>query len=417
MKILLLTPMPPDPSGTGAIPVLLAAQLRGLVERHQVTLITIAGPEPQELEAARRLDAFGAEVHAIERRPLTGRSRWARRGRLADAWLQGAWPWRTVWFWQPRLQQVMDRLTAEQSFDMVLAEDNAMGIYRLPKTALRVLTEHEVRRPRRMRGPPHAPRQWPGWALAEADWVRWPRYHIDVWRRFDAIQVFTERDAAGLAAIAPDLAHRVHVNPFPISLPAIDGTLPEPDTIAFLGNYTHPPNVDAALWLGREIMPRLRRLRPQARLLLVGAHAPRAVRALEGPDVRVLGWVADAESLMRRTAVIVAPVRIGGGMRMKVLQAMALARPVVTTPRGAEGLAAAGETPPFAVSEDADGIARLSAELLADPHAGRELGAAARRHVERHYAPAAYVERLEALYANAGARDHGRLRDGQGDAT
>jgi glycosyltransferase involved in cell wall biosynthesis len=415
MRILLLTPMPPDVSGTGAIPVLLAAQLEGLVERHEVTLATVAGPEPQELEAVRRLGALGVDAHAIERRPLTGRPRWARRRRLAGAWLRGAWPWRTVWFWQPRLQQVVDRLGAERSFDLVLAEDNAMGIYRLPTTALRVLTEYEVRRPRAVSTPPHAPRQWPGWGLAEADWIRWPRYQRETWRRFDAIQVFTERDAATLAEIAPDLAPRVHVNPFPISLPALDGTRPEPDTIAFLGNYTHRPNVDAALWLGREIMPRLRGLRPQARLVLVGAHAPEAVRALEAPDIRVLGWVADAEALMRSTAVIVAPVRIGGGMRMKVLHAMALARPVVTTPRGADGLVTAGDPLPLAVSEDADGIARLSAELLADPDARRELGAAARRHVERHHAPAAYVARLETLYAEA--RDRGVRHDRPGDPT
>jgi glycosyltransferase involved in cell wall biosynthesis len=120
--------------------------------------------------------------------------------------------------------------------------------------------------------------------------------------------------------------------------------------------------------------------------------------------------VTDAQALMRRSAVVLAPVRIGGGMRMKVLHAMALAKPVVTTSRGVEGLDTHGRTPPLAVADDADGIARLTAELLADPIAAGRLGGAARQFVSEHHTPGAYVDRLEAVLALAGAR-RSRARD------
>jgi glycosyltransferase involved in cell wall biosynthesis len=171
--------------------------------------------------------------------------------------------------------------------------------------------------------------------------------------------------------------------------------------VVFLGNYTHPPNVDAALWLGREIMPRLRRLRPGVRLALAGAYAPAEVRALAGPDIRVLGYVSDAEALMRGSAVVLAPVRTGGGMRMKVLHAMALGKPVVTTTRGTAGLATGERVAPFAVADDEESMARLTAQLLAAPDAREQLGAAARRYVEEHHSPRAYASRLEAIYASA----------------
>jgi polysaccharide biosynthesis protein PslH len=401
VRILLLTPMPPAPSAPGAIPVLLYAQLVGLSERHAVTLVTVAGPEPHEFEAVRRLAAAGVEVHAIERHEPHGRARWARRRRFAGAWLHGRWPWRTVWFWQPGIQRLLDRLARERSFDVVVAEDNAMGIYRLPNGAVHALTEYEVRRPRPVRRPPLSPREWPRWAFGEADWLRWPRYEQDVWRRFDLLQVFTDRDADAVRAIAPELAERIHVNPFAIVLPPSVETPVEPDTVVFLGNYTHPPNVDAALWLGREIMPRLRGLRPGVRLALAGAYMPAEVRALAGPDIRVVGYVSDADALVRRNAVIMAPVRTGGGMRMKVLHAMALGKPVVTTPRGTAGLETDERLPPLAVASDEANMASVTAQLLADADARERLGAAARRYVEEHHSPQAYASRLEAIYASA----------------
>jgi glycosyltransferase involved in cell wall biosynthesis len=404
VKLLLLTPMPPDATAPGAIPVLLQAQLEGLAERHAVTLVTVAGPDAAEIAAVRRLAAVGVDIHAVERRPLHGRSRWARRARLADAWLAGRWPWRTIWFWQPRVQAVIDRLAARTSFDVIIAEDNAMGIYGLPAGPLRVLTEHEVRRERSVGRPPVAPRRWLRWSLAEADWRRWPEYQRSVWRSFDAVQVFTARDAGSLAAIAPELAERVDVNPFAVAMPDLERVPVQPGTVVFLGNYTHPPNVDAALWLAKEIMPRLRTLHPGARLALAGIHAPREIRSLAAPDIAILGAVPDAEALMRRSAVVLAPVRIGGGMRMKVLHAMALARPVVTTTRGTEGLDTDGRPPPLAVADDADGIASATAEFLSDPAAGERLGAAARDYVSQHHTPSAYAERLDAVVDRALAR-------------
>ena len=397
MRIALLTLAPPDPRAPGAIPVLLHAQLVGLSERHDVTVVTVAGPETHELDAVARLAGEGVDVHAAMRRPLQGRSRWARRARLANAWLEGRWPWRTVWYWQPRLQELLDRLARERSFDVVLAEDNAMGIYRLPADALRVLTEYEVRRPRRIVPPPPAPRAWPGWAFREADWHRWPAYERDVWGRFDVVQVFTERDAAAIREIAPGLGAEVQVNPFAVALPPEQDDRGRPDTIGFLGNYTHPPNVDAAVWLGREILPRLRQLRPEARLVIAGPQAPESVRSLAGADVDVLGVVPDAEEFMRSVAVVVAPIRSGGGMRMKVLHAMALARPVVTTPRGTEGLTTDGRMPPVRVADDADAIAAATARLLADDESRRALGSAARRFAQEHHSPAASARRLEEL--------------------
>jgi glycosyltransferase involved in cell wall biosynthesis len=400
MKILMVTPMPPQAEAPGAIPLVLHAQLSGLAERHDVTLVTVAGPDPHEWDALDQLRSSNIEIQAIRRVEPSGIQCWKWRWRLASTWLRGKYPRRTIWFWEPGLQHILDRLLTEQRFDLVQVEDNAMGIYRYRTTAPLVFTEHEVRRPR--------PINWNGWAqgqgvksvLREADWHRWPQYHRNVWARFDRIQVFTPRDAALMQAIAPDLADRVRVNPFGIELPA--GTVPhheEQGSILFVGNFTHPPNVDAALWLGHEIMPLLRTRCPGVRLTIVGGWAPESVQALACDDTIVTGRVAEIEPYLQRAAVVLAPIRTGGGQRMKVLKAMAFGKAVVTTPRGAEGLAIAGFEPPLVIAEDAQGIAGATAALLAAADVRRKLGSRAHAFVAEHYSPAAYARRIEDIYA------------------
>jgi glycosyltransferase involved in cell wall biosynthesis len=308
-------------------------------------------------------------------------------------------PLRTAWFAEPGIQATFEALVAERQFDVVVVEDNAMAAFRLSPGLPSVLTEHEVRRRRKIKRPPSQPRAWPRWAFNEVDWRRWRSYQRRVWSRFDALQVFTERDAQAVAMLAPELANRVWVNPFAVELPAPDDLEEEPDTMLFAGNYTHPPNVDAALWLGREIMPRVADLHPSVELSIIGPYAPTEVRGLDGPGVRFLGQVPDLDPLLRRTAVVMAPVRTGGGMRMKVLEAMAHAKPVVTTPRGSEGLAPDGAALPLEIGEDAEALAQAAVGLLRDQDARRDLGGRARSFVEAHHSPQAYVDRLDRVLA------------------
>jgi glycosyltransferase involved in cell wall biosynthesis len=94
-------------------------------------------------------------------------------------------------------------------------------------------------------------------------------------------------------------------------------------------------------------------------------------------------------------------------MRMKVLHAMAVGKAVVTTTRGAEGLGADGEAPPLEIGDNSDALARAAVTLLQHADARCRLGARARAYVEKHHSPAAYVERLERVLAQATARRAG----------
>jgi glycosyltransferase involved in cell wall biosynthesis len=406
MRILLVTPMPPRPEAPGAIPLVLHAQVAGLRERHELTVVTLAGHEPGELEAAEELQQSGVDVHVVDARAPHGIARWRRRRRLAGTWARGRYPWRTVWFADPGVQETIDRLARSRDFDVAAVEDNAMGVFRFPASLPTVLTEHEVRQPRRIDWRCGAPARWPGWGFRELDWRRWPSYERSVWPRFDRVQVFTERDARSLVEVAPELRARVCVTPFGIELPErADPAREEAGTLLFVGNFTHPPNVDAACWLAREILPRIRGRRSGARLLLVGGDAPEQVRGLAGPDVTVVGEVPTIAPRLEAAAVVVAPIRTGGGMRMKVLHALAAGKAVVTTTRGAEGLALHGAEPPLVVADDADGFAAAAAAFLDDAGRRRALGERARAFAAEHCSAEAYGRRLEAVYEELVSHD------------
>jgi glycosyltransferase involved in cell wall biosynthesis len=405
MNILLATPMPPQAEATGATPLVLYAELVGLLSRHAVTLATVAGQEPGEQEAVDRLSQDGVDVQAVRRTTPAGLNRWRRRWRMGSTWLRGYYPWRTVWFWEPELQAILDRLLASGRYDLVIAEDSAMGIYNFQPGTPSLFTEHEVRRPRRVnwrfwkQGYWFTPHRLLSWLFGEMDWVRWRRYQPDVWRKFDRVQVFTRRDAQAIERQAPDLMGSVEVNPFGIELPKpADPARMQEKEIVFVGNYAHQPNVDAALWLGREIMPLIGQACPGVHLTLVGIYPPAEVLALAGEDIHVTGAVPSIRPYLEQAAVVLAPVRIGGGMRVKVLKSMSLGKAVVTTPRGAGGLEVAGSRPPVGIAEGAPEFARLTAQLLSDRPARLELGQQAREFVVNYFSPQAYAGRIEAIY-------------------
>jgi polysaccharide biosynthesis protein PslH len=286
-----------------------------------------------------------------------------------------------------------------------------MAIFRLPSQLPTVLTEHEVRRARAVDWRTGPPADWAHWAFREADWRRWPEYQRSAWRRFDRIQVFTQRDADAVVELAPDLLGRVRVTPFGIDVPeAVDPALARPGVVLFVGNFTHPPNVDAARWLVDEVMPRLRSLVAGSRLVLVGGAAG-LIEHLAAPDVEVVADVDAVAPYLSMASVVVAPVRTGGGMRMKVLQALASGKAVVTTARGAQGLAVSGAEPPLVIAEDAEAIAIAAADLLQDEARRRLLGSRARDFVLAQHGLDAYARRLEVVYEEAIAEHRAGLSE------
>ncbi|MDQ2630933.1 MAG: glycosyltransferase family 4 protein [Actinomycetota bacterium] len=412
MRILLAVSMVPQADGLGAIPKLLHAQLLGLRERHQVTVVGSYGDLPGQAEAARELMGAGdiAAHFADRRRSSSPRRRWRVRAELASAWATKGWPWRAVSA-TGGVQAMVDRAAAEGPFDVVALEEDLMSVLRLPTGAPVVLTEHEAFQASEKGWKAMRLRERPEMWLRRRDWARWAEFRRSAWERADLVQVYSDGDAEAIAGAAPELASRVRVNPFGLVPPAAaDPAAEAAGTILFSGTFTHLPNREAALWLAEEILPAVRAREPGATLRIVGSAPPAEIRGLAGPGIEVIADAPSMEPHLQAAAVVVAPVRSGGGMRMKVLEAMARGKAVVTTPLGAEGFNSIDPEPPLALADDSEGIAAALAELLGDEPERRELGRRAREFTLRHHSPEAWAERLEAVYEEARTAGRGGSR-------
>jgi sugar transferase (PEP-CTERM/EpsH1 system associated) len=189
---------------------------------------------------------------------------------------------------------------------------------------------------------------------------------------------------------------------------SVDPARPSPYTtgeipIAFTGAMDYWPNVDAVTWFAAEALPRLGERHPSLRLHVVGRNPAPAVRALAGPTVHVTGTVPDVRPWLQYAAVVVAPLRLARGIQNKILEAMAMGRPVVAAAACAEAMRAAPGCE-LLVADDAQGFVQQVGALLDDPGRAAAIGTAARDCVLREYSwdahLAAFDRRLAALMAS-----------------
>ena len=178
------------------------------------------------------------------------------------------------------------------------------------------------------------------------------------------------------------------------------------DTIVMTGAMDYPPNADAALHLIEDVLPRVRRSVPAARLLIVGRDAPaRLIEAGRRSGACVTGMVPDVRPYLERASVFAAPLRFGAGIQNKLLEAMAMGVPVVASPLAAEGLRTEeGAAPPVAVAGSADEFAAHIVRKLAETRLDPAPCTASRCFVEQNFVWARSTSKLEQVIAAVAAR-------------
>jgi glycosyltransferase involved in cell wall biosynthesis len=238
-----------------------------------------------------------------------------------------------------------------------------------------------------------------GWRrpVLARDMRAWKAYERERLAKFDAVVCFTDADRRDLLQLEP--AARVVVIPprGPSLLKPGPRGVESPNTILFIGNFIHPPNVDAALRLARGIFPRVRARHPDAVLQLVGDAPPASVRRLAGPGVVVTGRVPDVAPFLDAASVVVAPLRMGGGIRIKVMDALAFGKPIVATPLAAEGLNVTDRRE-LLLAESDEAFADAVSALLSDAPLRASLSANARAWAIEFGAPGRVGAAFERLY-------------------
>jgi glycosyltransferase involved in cell wall biosynthesis len=382
MKILLISPFLPDPEAPAGAPRAIYDRVRLLCREHEVTVATLMEPDEGSSEVPRPLVDAPVRVYAMTR-PAAA---WHKQLRLAAGLLVGGRPVLVQEFGSSRLCGRVRWLVRGERFDVVMVEHALAAQYVecLGKDAPPVVfTDHDVRTsfPKGRASRPASLLRRLMLPLDVLDRALWRRYTRRAYRSAAGVTVPTEEDARLVRRVAPGV--RVEVLPFGMAVPVGEAggeREREPDTLLFVGNFDHPPNRDAAVWLGREIMPLVWARLPGARLWLVGRNPTTEVQALGGERVTVTGEVPSVREYLARCSLFVAPLRQGGGMRIKLIEALGAGTPVVTTTVGAQGLdAEAGRH--LLVANTARDIAEAVVCALDDPALRARLGAAGRELV------------------------------------
>jgi glycosyltransferase involved in cell wall biosynthesis len=230
------------------------------------------------------------------------------------------------------------------------------------------------------------------------EYVKVKRSERSTWSRVDACLVTSEREEHTVRRHAPRTRTRVVPNGVDLEVFQPQETPTDPHSLVFVGTMNYRPNADAVIYLAGEILPEIWKTRPDVTLTVVGQEPPEEVRRLAGPRIAITGWVDDVRPYVRRAAVVVTPVRIGSGTRLKVLEAFAMGKAVVSTPLGCEGIAVKDGEHLLVADNPADLAARV-VRLLDDPALAIRLGMQGRALVERTYGWRAVVDDLDALHS------------------
>ena len=297
-----------------------------------------------------------------------------------------AWPQAAQVYWDPELHWKIHRTILLKRIDVVQLEYSQLASYgEIFRQVVCCIFEHDLHFQAVQRSVVAG--GWIGSLRRLYEYLRALRFELKALAKFDAVQVCSPEQRVVLRGmlgenppVTDNLRTAIDVDSYPFHV-----SDREPDTILFVGNFRHPPNIEGLNFLLEQVLPAVRKRRANARLVVAGAEAPATLRAsLERGGAEYLGAVDEIRAVLGRYAVLAAPILRGSGVRVKLLEAFACGIPVVSTSRGAEGLC--DKDTGIAEIEDrpADFAAAIVRLLEASTRAGAQ-ARDARRAVERNW--------------------------------
>lgn len=379
MHLLFLTPWHPWPPDNGSR-IRVSQLLRALATRHEVSLLTFAG-EPGAPDAAGLADlSLCRRAVVLPERAFARKAVGRLRGLLSPV------PSHLHAIPMAGMEQAARDLLAKHPAQAIIASTTGVArlVARLP-VPVRILEEHNFLgrmmhdRYQAAAGPIARARAWATWRKDLA----WERR---LFAGYDLVTMVSEEDRAGVSAMGCATT-RIEVVPNGVDVAACAAVRTQPlaDTVIYPGALTYSANLDAVTWFAREVWPALRSRRPGATFTVTGKTEGVDLAGLSGvPGLHFSGYLADVHPTLAASQVCVIPLRQGGGSRLKVLEAMALGVPVLSTSKGIEGLDLVGGRHCLVADEPTSFAAELQ-RLLDDPALGRGLAAAALEEVVPRY--------------------------------
>lgn len=403
MRILLLTPQRPYPPHQGTT-LRNFYLVKELAKRHNVCLLTFLEPDqsPDDSGPLPELCRW-LEVIPVPRRSPRLRLRQMLTTRRPDM------SWR---LWSPAFEGQLARRLRTDRFDVVEIEGIEMAPYLFtieaasPRPVI-IYDAHNaewILQKRAFLADVKNPTRWPAAAYSWVQWRRLRRYEANLLRRVDHTVAMSAPDKVNLRAVAPNVP--ITVVPNGVDLAAytqFQGT-PIHYDLVFTGKMDFRPNIDAALWFGRQVFPLIQAKRPETTFAIVGQRPHRRLDVLrDNPSITITGYVDDVRPYLAGTTIYVAPLRVGGGTRLKLLEAMAVGKAIVTTTVGAEGFPVVNGQE-LVLADEPEMFAHEVLSLLDDPSRRAKLAEAGKAFAQANYGWDVLIPQLEKLYRQISRR-------------
>jgi glycosyltransferase involved in cell wall biosynthesis len=364
--------------------------VRLLARRHHVSLVTYA--EPGEDDKIAAVAAVCNAVHTVPREPETERSK--RLAQLSSIFSRDSYQRRSLF--SPGMQRKLDEVMSRERFDVVQIESSQLAGFAFDPRAVCVLDEHNIEYELlyRMYSTEGSPlRRVYNWL----EFRKFKREEVTSWQSVSGVISTSAREERIMREAAPTAPTMVAPNAVNIEYFTPSDEPADGAALVMTGLMHYRPNIDGAVYFVREIFPRILASRPNVVFYIVGAGATDELKRLSSDNVVVTDTVPDVRPYVYKSAVFVVPLRMGGGTRLKVLEGMSMAKAVVSTSVGCEGIDVSHDEHLLIVDEPsafADAVLRL----LADRERRLELGRRGRALVEARYRWETVVERLEGFY-------------------
>ena len=407
MKILFLCPYLPGPpvfGGQRRIHGLMTA----LAKEHQISLVALVDPDKDNSAGLRDAREYCQNIVTAEDalHRVSGRKKRVLQLRS----LVSRHSWEQKLHQRPAVQRALDTHLSQHRYDVINCEFVFMGGYRFDPKVLEntrlTLDEHNVEYDilERTASATRFDRK----LYNEVNRRKLKREELAAWARFDGISFTSERDRDIATRGVPTARTAVVPNGVDVETfrPLAEDRV-RANTILFFGAINYVPNNDAVSFFLREVFPQLSARRPELRVRIVGPGAPKEILALANDRVDVLGFVDDLRKEIASAAVVIAPLRIGGGTRLKILEGMAVGRPIVSTRIGAEGIDVKHERD-ILIADSPHELGAAIERVIDEPELAFRLGEAARQTAERHYSWRAAAQKLVEFYAELPAPNRQR---------
>jgi glycosyltransferase involved in cell wall biosynthesis len=397
MKILLVSPFLPSPPRFGG-QRRIDGLVRELAHRHEVSVLAFNATDEWEHESLAETRTYCREVRTLSNyEPADFGTK--RKNQLRSLLSRHSYEHSLV---SGRLdfQRAFDEMLAAQDYDVVQIEFVQMAAFRFSRRArvgpLFVLDEHNIEYDI-LRRTSKASAGLTRKVYNAFNWRKLAREEHAAWRRFDGVALTSARDEQLLHEEFPScrtavIPNGVDVREFAQSSGAVDA-----DSLVFFGAINYFPNADGVMYFADEVFPTVRRRRPNASFRVIGPGASTEVLARQHDGVEIVGMVDDVNPHIDRAAVIVVPLRIGGGTRLKIVEALSKGKPVVSTRIGAEGLDVV-DGKHLLLADEPHEFADKIERVLADPALASRLGAAGRTLMEDRYSWGTITRQLEHFY-------------------